>query len=158
LLAHWTAATDIAVGTPIAGRNRAELEDLIGFFVNTLVLRADLSGDPTFAELLDQVKATTLDAYANQDLPFDRLVEDLAPHRDPARNPLFNTMFAVEDAEGDGWRFPGARFSAAELGIRTAKFDLSAFLAEEEDGSLSAEIVYPRDVFEAGTVARLAAR
>ena len=89
LLGRYSGQDDIVVGTPVAGRNRAETEDLIGFFVNTLVLRADLSGDPAFTELLGRVRQTALDAYAHQDLPFEQLVEALVTDRDRSRTPLF---------------------------------------------------------------------
>ena len=98
LLHRYSGAEDIAVGTPIAGRRRAELEGLIGFFANTLVLRADLSGDPTFRELLARVRSSALSAYTHQDLPFEKLVEELAPVRDPSLNPLFQVCFALQNA------------------------------------------------------------
>ena len=104
LLARYTGLDDVAVGTPIANRNRAETEGLIGFFVNTLVLRADLSGDPSFAELLGRVRRTALDAYAHQDLPFEQLVDELVTDRDRSRTPLFQVLFnyftAADGREG----------------------------------------------------------
>ncbi|MGW2035835.1 amino acid adenylation domain-containing protein [Streptomyces sp. NPDC001811] len=157
LLARYSGQRDIAVGTPIAGRNRAETEDLIGFFVNTLVLRTDLSGDPTFTELLDRVKDTALGAYDHQDLPFERLVEELAPDRDPSRNPLFQTMFALQNAPGaDAWNLPGLSAEPVETPVRNAKFDLSMYLAEAADGTLDGAVVYADDLFTEDTARRMA--
>ena len=102
LLSRYSGQEDIVVGSPIAGRNRAETEGLIGFFVNTLAMRTDLSGNPTFRELLGESKRTALSAYAHQDLPFEKLVEELQPERDLSQNPLFQVMFAVQNAPGEG--------------------------------------------------------
>ncbi|WP_225828864.1 non-ribosomal peptide synthetase [Streptomyces naphthomycinicus] len=157
LLARYSGQRDIAVGTPIAGRNRAETEELIGFFVNTLVLRTDLSGDPAFTELLDRVKDTALGAYDHQDLPFERLVEELAPDRDLSRNPLFQTMFALQNAPGaDAWNLPGLSAEPVETPVRNAKFDLSMYLAEAADGTLDGAVVYADDLFTEDTARRLA--
>ncbi|WP_329571773.1 non-ribosomal peptide synthetase [Kitasatospora sp. NBC_01266] len=157
LLAKYSGQQDITVGTPIAGRNRAELEELIGFFVNTLVLRTDLSGDPTFAELLDRVKETALGAYEHQDLPFERLVEELAPQRDLSRNPLFQTMFVLQNVpDFDTWQLPGLAVAPVPLSAKDAKFDLAMYLSETADGSLEGAIVYSTDLFEPHTMQRLA--
>ncbi|MGV9700199.1 amino acid adenylation domain-containing protein [Streptomyces sp. NPDC003470] len=158
LLARYSGQRDIAVGTPIAGRNRAETEDLIGFFVNTLVMRTDLSGDPAFTELLARVKDTALGAYDHQDLPFERLVEELAPDRDLSRNPLFQTLFALQNAPGtDAWNLPGLSAEPVETPVRNAKFDLSMYLAEAADGTLEGAVVYADDLFTEDTARRLAA-
>ncbi|WP_398905868.1 amino acid adenylation domain-containing protein [Streptomyces sp. 840.1] len=152
LLARYSGQRDIAVGTPIAGRNRAETEDLIGFFVNTLVLRTDLSGDPAFTELLARVKDTALGAYDHQDLPFERLVEELAPDRDLSRNPLFQTLFALQNTPGaDAWSLPGLTAEPMESPVRDAKFDLSMYLAEAADGTLDGAVVYAGDLFTEAT-------
>src|SRR6202041_208132 len=95
LLSRWSGQKDIVVGSPIAGRTHRETEGLIGFFGNTLVMRTDLSGNPSFIELLEQVKQTTLGAYAHQDIPFEKLVEELHPVRDLSRQPIFQTLFAL---------------------------------------------------------------
>ncbi|WP_328718071.1 amino acid adenylation domain-containing protein [Streptomyces sp. NBC_00247] len=156
LLARYSGQRDVAVGTPIAGRNRAETEDLIGFFVNTLVLRTDLSGDPSFTELLARVKDTALGAYDHQDLPFERLVEELAPDRDLSRNPLFQTLFALQNTPGaDAWGLPGLTAEPVESPSHDAKFDLSMYLAEAADGTLDGAVVYAEDLFTESTARRL---
>ncbi|WP_393062392.1 amino acid adenylation domain-containing protein [Streptomyces sp. LN549] len=156
LLARYSGQRDVAVGTPIAGRNRTETEDLIGFFVNTLVLRTDLSGDPAFTDLLARVKDTALGAYDHQDLPFERLVEELAPDRDLSRNPLFQTLFALQNTPGaDAWSLPGLTAEPIESPVREAKFDLSMYLAEAADGTLNGAVVYAGDLFTEATARRL---
>ncbi|MCT2548295.1 non-ribosomal peptide synthetase [Streptomyces atratus] len=158
VLARYCRQDDIAVGTPIAGRNRAETEELIGFFVNTLVLRTDLSGDPAFTELLARVKDTALGAYDHQDLPFERLVEELAPDRDPSRNPLFQTMFVLQapgSTEDQAWELAGTRTEPVEIERGVAKFDLTLTAVESADG-LRAVLEYRTDLFERATIERLA--
>ncbi len=157
LLSKYSGQQDIAVGTPIAGRNRAETEDMIGFFVNTLVMRTDLTGDPAFTELLDRVKDTALAAYDHQDLPFERIVEELAPERDLSRNPLFQTLFVLQNVPDlNAWRLPGLVVEQVETSRHDAKFDLGMYLAEEPDGGLGGAIVYTTDLFEDATVRALA--
>jgi amino acid adenylation domain-containing protein/non-ribosomal peptide synthase protein (TIGR01720 family) len=154
LLHRYSGQTDIAVGSPIAGRNRAETEGLIGFFVNTLVLRTDLSGDPTFRELLARVRETCLGAYAHQDVPFEKLVDELAPDRDLARPPLFQAMFVLQNAPGGDLQLPGLALGTLDVDIPTAKFDLTLFLAEGPDG-LGGSVEYNTDLFDAATIERL---
>jgi amino acid adenylation domain-containing protein len=150
LLARYTGRGDIAVGTPVAGRDRAELEPLIGFFVNTLVLRADLAGDPTFAEILRRTRAGAVDGYAHQELPFELLVEDLSPDRDATRHPLFNVMFRLERHRGE---LELERLDACELPVpsHTAKFDLTMALTDGADG-LWGGVEYATGLFDRATV------
>ncbi|MFC5754777.1 amino acid adenylation domain-containing protein, partial [Actinomadura rugatobispora] len=168
LLARLGAGTDIPVGTAVAGRGEAVLEDLAGFFINTLVLRTDVSGDPSFAELLGRVREADLAAYAHQDLPFERLVEDLNPVRSLARHPLFQVMLTVQNLPQDEapMELPGLRarpLVEAEEEAASAKFDLSFSLAEHRtaDGApagMSGGIHYARDLFDEATAQALADR
>jgi non-ribosomal peptide synthetase component F len=158
LLHRYTAQEGIVVGVPIAGRNRAELEPLIGLFVNTLPLRIEFSAQATFRELLLRVKATTLDAYANQDVPFEKLVEELSPSRNMSRTPIFQSMFALQsevlhDAELPG----GVTLSPMPLNTGTAKFDLLLSLTESKSG-LHGFLEYSSDLFDASTIARMVER
>src|SRR5262249_42634258 len=127
---------------------------LIGPFINPLVLRTDLSGDPTFAELLTRVRQTCLGAYAHQDLPFDRLVEELRPQRDPSRSPFFQVMFTLEHEPDRRFDLPGLSFDAARLDTGTCKYDLDLHLREAGDG-FEGYLEYSTELFEAATVERL---
>jgi amino acid adenylation domain-containing protein len=154
LLYRYTSQDDLIVGTPIANRNRLETEGLIGFFVNTLVLRTDLSGNPSFRELLRRVREVCLGAYSHQDLPFDRLVEELNLTRDLSRNPLFQVMFALQNAPLRALELPGLSLSPVEGDSETAHFDLTLQIVDTEQG-LTAAFVYNTDLFEAATIARM---
>jgi amino acid adenylation domain-containing protein len=154
LLSRYAGPSDLLVGSPVAGRSRRELEGLIGFFVNTLALRVSLEGEPSFRELLARAREETLAVLAHQDLPFERLVEELAPERSLDRNPLFQVMLAVQEA-GPALVAPGLTFRRVELEGGTAKFDLSLEVGVEEEG-LGVWIEYRRDLFEAATVRRMA--
>ncbi len=154
LLHGYTNQDDLVIGTPIANRNRLEIERLIGFFVNTLVLRTDLSGNPSFRELLGRVREVCLGAYAHQDLPFERLVEELHVARDLSRNPLFQVMFVLQNASPHAAELPGLSLSPVEVGTRTTHFDLTLHIADTDQG-LSATLAYNTDLFEAGTITRM---
>ncbi|HWS88113.1 MAG TPA: amino acid adenylation domain-containing protein, partial [Pyrinomonadaceae bacterium] len=154
LLWRYTGQTDLLVGTPVAGRNRLETEELIGLFVNTLVLRTDISGDPTFGELLGRVRETALEAQAHQDVPFEMLVEELQPERDLSRPPLFQVMLVVENIALTELQLEGVVSEELSVDSGTAKFDLTLFAREvKERLVLCAE--YSTDLFEEAQVERL---
>jgi amino acid adenylation domain-containing protein len=155
LFYRYSGQHDIAVGTPIAGRNSEETERLIGFFINTLVLRVDLSGRPTFTELLQRTKEVTLEAYAHQDVPFDKLVEALSPERSLGSTPLFQVMIVLQNAPQSDLRLGSAELRPFNVDNGTAKFDLLLLLGEEEPGTLTGSLQYNTDLFEAATVSRL---
>jgi len=153
LLGRYTGQEAFVVGSPIAGRRWPELEGLISFFVNTLPLRADLSGDPSFRELLRRVRATTLAAYDHQDLPFERLVEALQPTRESSRAPLVQVLIGLHSA-ADTPDLPGLTVQLEPIELGTTKFDLSLVTTEVADG-LEVRVVYDRDLFQAATIRRL---
>jgi amino acid adenylation domain-containing protein len=153
LLARDTGQTDVAVGSPIANRNRTEIEPLVGFFVNTLVMRTDLSGDPTGRELLGRVREVALGAYAHQDLPFELLVERLAPERDLAGTPLFRVMLVVQNTPWSSVAMPGLELAPAAVPARTAKFDLTLALVPEP--AWRGDLEYRRELFDGATIERL---
>jgi len=154
LLHRYSGQDDIAIGTPTAGRNRLELEGLIGFFVNTLVLRSDLSGNPSFRELLAQVREVALGAYANQDMPFEKLVEALNPQRDLSRNPLFQVMFVLQNTPDDKLQLNEITAELIQVDSGSTQFDLSLELSETPRG-LAGRVEYATDLFEAATISRL---
>ena len=155
LLWRYTRQQEILVGTPIANRNRAETEALIGFFVNTMVLRARVCPEMSFRELLEQVKETTLGAYEHQDVPFEKLVEELQPERSLSHQPLFQVLFALNNAQQGELQLAGLEASPVELKCDTIKFDLTLGL-EERGGLLGGGFVYNTDLFEAETIKRMA--
>jgi amino acid adenylation domain-containing protein len=154
LLSRFSGQNDIAVGSPIAGRRHPETESLVGFFVNSLVLRTDLSGNPTFRELLARVRTTALEAYEHQDMPFEKLVEELHPDRNLGRTPLFQAMFAHQNVPRNPLEFRGLMARRVEITSTTAKFDLSLDTFEETDG-LKTLWEYSTDLFDHGTIERM---
>jgi amino acid adenylation domain-containing protein len=165
LLYRYTQQEDIAVGSAIANRNRSEIEGLIGFFVNSLVLRTDLSGNPTFRELLSRVKEVALGAYAHQDLPFEKLVEELHPERHLNQNPLFQVVFALQNAPMEALELPGVILSPLQfVDTGTTRFDLEFHLWERKQNNgvgvdssegISGFVVYSTDLFDAATITRM---
>jgi len=163
LLSRLGAGEDIAIGSPIAGRTDRALEDLVGFFVNTLVLRTDTSGHPSFRALVGRVRASNLEAYSHQELPFERLVEALNPARSLAHHPLFQVMLALQNNAAGQLEFEGVRARLEPVVGASAKFDLSVSLAEERsaDGGacgLSGVMEYASDLFDRASVEVLAGR
>ncbi len=154
LLARYTGQEDIVVGAPTANRNHAETEPLIGYLVNMLALRTDLSGAPSFRELLRRVRGSALDAYAHQELPFEKLVEALQPERSLSYTPLFQVMFTVENAAPALPETAGVTWQPFEIETATAKVDLALSLRDGPQG-LSGFFEYATDLFEAGTIERL---
>ncbi|GAX45370.1 non-ribosomal peptide synthase [Tolypothrix sp. NIES-4075] len=154
LLSRYSHQEDIVVGSPIANRNRQEIEPLIGFFVNTLVLRTNLEGNPSFGELLQRVRQMTLDAYAHQDLPFEHLVEVLQPERSLSHHPLFQVMFVLQNAPINTLELPGLTLKPLEQKRAIAKFDLTLSM-QEIDSKLVGTWEYNSDLFEAETIRRM---
>jgi amino acid adenylation domain-containing protein len=157
LLHRVSGAEQLLVGTPIANRNRAETEGLIGFFVNTLVMRADLEdleGTPTFLDLLARTREATLEAHAHQDLPFEKLVEELRPERDLSHTPLFQVMLVLESLPAPP-DLAGLEVAALPVDNRTAKFDLTLIAADRPEAGLELDLEYSTDLFDAPTMGRL---
>jgi fengycin family lipopeptide synthetase B len=155
LLGRASGQDDLVVGTSVATRDRAELQGLIGFFVNNVALRTSIAGDPTFRELLARVRQTSLDAFAHQDLPFDRLVEALRLPRGASHTPVYQVQFLFRSSPVRRDRFGGLGLSRLGVGTPVAKFDLTLEMAEEGD-ELSGVLNYDTALFHAATIRRLA--
>src|SRR5262249_6977384 len=156
LLSRYSGQDEIVVGSPTANRNRTEVEGLIGFFVNILIMRTDLSGDPSFLDLLKRVRATALGAYVHQDLPFEKLVEELQPERDLSRNPLFQVMFAVQTPPLPPLAMSDITVTPIEMETGDVKFDLGVYVWESPDG-IAGRCEYCADLYDAATVRRMVA-
>ncbi|BAZ22953.1 non-ribosomal peptide synthase [Kalymmatonema gypsitolerans NIES-4073] len=156
LLYRYSGQSDILVGTPIANRNRSEIESLIGFFVNTLVLRTRFEDNPSFERLLAQVRETTLKAYEHQDVPFEQVVEALQPQRSLSHSPLFQVIFALQNAPMGKLELPGVSLTQLTQESTTAKFDLTLSMSETSQG-LVGEWEYNTDLFDGSTIERMAA-
>jgi non-ribosomal peptide synthetase component F len=154
LLRYYSGTEDIVVGTDVANRNRVEVENLIGFFINQLVLRTDLSGNPTFAELLERVRETTFGAYAHQDTPFDRLVEALKVERSLEYSPIFQVKFVYQNAPMPPLELPELTVQVMGIESGTTKVDLQLTLWEDKDG-LKGWLEYNAHLFDATTISRL---
>ena len=154
LLSKYSGSEDVVVGSPIAGRTRKEVEGLIGFFVNTLVLRTDLSGAPSFREVLRRAREVTLGAYAHQEVPFEKLVEELQPERTLSHSPLLQVMFALQNAGDQGGALPGLSVRGVGAEVASAQFDLSLELRTTARG-LRGGLNYSTDLFDRGTVVRM---
>jgi amino acid adenylation domain-containing protein len=154
VLARYSGQQDVVIGSPVANRGLPELEGMIGLFVNTLVLRSQLDPKSSFRELLGQVRETCLGAYAHQDLPFERLVEELKPPRDTSRNPLFQVMFALQNMELPALELPGLAIAPLDFDRQAAQVDLTLYMHESAAG-LHATFEYSTDLFDRGTIERL---
>jgi amino acid adenylation domain-containing protein/non-ribosomal peptide synthase protein (TIGR01720 family) len=155
LLSRITGQRDLSVGTPVAGRTRVETEDLIGFFVNTLVLRVDLAERWSFGRLLERVREVSLEAHTHQEVPFERLVDELHADRDLSRTSLFQVMFTLQNVPLGELSLPGLELAPVAVAVETAKFDLELMLGETASG-LQGWWTYSTDLFDPATVARLA--
>ncbi|MBV9109626.1 MAG: amino acid adenylation domain-containing protein, partial [Gemmatimonadetes bacterium] len=154
LLSKYSGSDDVVVGSPIAGRTREEVEGLIGFFINTLVLRTDVSGDPSFREVLGRVREVTLGAYEHQEVPFERLVAEVQPERSRSHSPLFQVSFILDDAQDTGGGLGGLSVQEFGTGLGVAKFDLTLGLTVTPRG-LRGALNYSTDLFERGTIERM---
>ncbi|MCC3767180.1 non-ribosomal peptide synthetase [Streptomyces sp. UNOC14_S4] len=154
LLHRYTGERDISVGSPVAGRGRPEVANLVGFFVNTLVLRTMWAGDPAFEELLGSVRDTVTEALVHQEVPFEHLVNEVQPERDPSRSPLFQVMLGLRSTGSFEATLPGLTMSEFPINVKSSRFDLTLLMSERPDGSLDGEFLFPTVLFDAATVER----
>ncbi|MBC8446872.1 MAG: amino acid adenylation domain-containing protein, partial [Chloroflexi bacterium] len=154
LLSRYSGQEDVSVGTVVANRNRPEVEPIIGLFINTLVLRADLSGDPTFRELLQRVRQVVVDAYAHQDVPFEVLLDQLHPRRDPSHTPLFQALFILQNFPTETPELPGLALSGLAVDNETAKMELMLTMGDRE-GVLRGGLEFNTDLFDSATIERM---
>jgi non-ribosomal peptide synthetase component F len=154
LLFRYTSSEDMVIGTAIANRNRPELEPLIGFFANTLALRMDLKGQPSFLELLSRVRQITLNAYRNQDLPFEKLVEEIQPQRTLNYHPLFQVMFVLQNQKMDNWDSSDLKVSSIQVASKISNFDLAVSITEKK-GQLEGRVNYKTDLFNRDRIERM---
>ena len=155
LLSRYSGEEQIVIGTDVANRTSTETEQLIGFFINLLALRTDLSGNPTFLELLGRVREVALGAYAHQDMPFDKLVEELQPQRSLSHNPLVQVLFVMQNIPRENRELAGLKLTNFEMPITRSKFDLAVFMVEDEKGLIGSWL-YSSDLFEKSTILRMA--
>lgn len=154
-LSRYSGQKDVVIGSPVANRSLPEIEPLIGFFVNTLALRINLAGNPTFRELLARVRQVALDCYARQEIPFERIVDSLQLDRNLSRSPVFQVMFAYENASPDTLILPGITASAIDLETKTSKFDLT-FYVQDSGSAITGALEFNTDLFDHATAARMA--
>jgi non-ribosomal peptide synthetase component F len=155
LLARYLGEHHIVLGTDIANRTTAETERLIGFFINLLPLHTDLSGDPTFHELVLRVREVALGAYAHQDMPFDKLVEDLQPERSLSHNPIVQALFVMQNIPAQRRELPGLELAPFPASITRSKFDIAVFIRENNQGTFQ-DWLYSTELFDRGTILRMA--
>jgi hypothetical protein len=154
LLSRYTGQDDILIGSVIAGRNRGETEKLIGFFLNTLIMRTDLTGEPTFLELLGRVREVCLGAYAHQDVPFEKLVEELQPERELSRSPIVQVTFGLQNAPMGELTLPNLKLSRVEFENEVVRFDLTLWMMETDEG-LAGTWTYNTELFEEARIKRM---
>src|SRR5262249_31081322 len=151
LLHRYSRQADIVVGSPVLNRKGADVEKLIGFFINTVAIRTDLSGNPRFSDFLKQVREASLAAFSHHEVPFERVVEELAPERNLNHSPLFQAAFALQNVRLHPWELPGLKLSSIELDSSYSKFDISLTLVDSDEG-IRGRVEYNTDLFANQTI------